>query len=74
MSNQPTHRLYSVDHYVDAEGGSKGRWTELGVGFRHKDGKGFDLIVKQLPMSFFGEGRLVMREAEPKKQTGKSRS
>ncbi len=40
----------------------KANWREIGVGFRHKDGKGFDLLLDALPTS----GRIVVRDIETK--------
>lgn len=40
----------------------KANWRELGVGFRHKDGKGVDLLLDAVPVN----GRLVIREIEDK--------
>ncbi len=40
----------------------KANWREIGVAFRHKDGKGMDLLLDATPVS----GRVVIREIEDK--------
>lgn len=40
----------------------KSNWREIGVAFKHKDGKGFDLLLDAVPVS----GRVVLREIEDK--------
>ena len=40
----------------------KANWREIGVAFRHKDGKGMDLLLDATPIS----GRVVIREIEDK--------
>ena len=57
---RPSHRIYSVSKNGDEEA----RWTELGVAFRHKDGKGFQLKFNACPI---GDCEVVLREPMPKK-------
>ena len=40
----------------------KSNWREVGIGFAHKDGKGFDLLLDAVPVG----GRLVVRTIEDK--------
>lgn len=40
----------------------KSNWREIGVAFKHKDGKGFDLLLDAVPVS----GRVVLRDIEDK--------
>ena len=40
----------------------KSRFTEIGVAFPHKDGKGFDVLYDAIPLS----GRITLRVQEPK--------
>ena len=40
----------------------KANWREVGIGFAHKDGKGFDLLLDAVPVG----GRLVVRTIEDK--------
>ena len=42
--------------------GKKARFTEIGVAFPHKDGKGFDILLDAMPLS----GRITLRVPEPK--------
>ncbi len=37
--------------------GKKARFTEIGVAFPHKDGKGFDILYDAIPLS----GRITLR-------------
>lgn len=60
MSKQPTHRIYSVRD-VEREGESQAQWNQVGVAWAHKDGNGLDLVLHQLPMVFFTDGRLTVR-------------
>ncbi len=54
QSNRPTFRLYTV-----TGDGDHTRWTDIGVAWRTRDGKGFTLSLNALPLN----GRIVMREA-----------
>jgi len=56
---RPTHRIYSVTK----EGDEKARWTQLGVAFSHRDGKGFDLRYNACPL---GDAKVVLRKITPK--------
>jgi len=38
-------------------------WPNIGVGFPHKEGDGFNLVLQALPLH--GNGKLVMRAYEP---------
>ena len=40
----------------------KSNWREIGVAFKHKDGKGLDLLLDAMPVS----GRVVLRDIEDK--------
>lgn len=51
-SNRPSH----VVSIVEGEG-EKTTWTEIGALWPHKDGKGFNLSLKSIPVT----GRLVVR-------------
>jgi hypothetical protein len=52
-ANRPAFRLYSVTGEGDAA-----RWTDIGVAWATRDGKGFTLNLNALPLN----GRVVMRE------------
>jgi hypothetical protein len=43
--------------------GKDSKWTEIGVAFPHKDGKGFDILFDVVPLS----GRLTIRVPSEKK-------
>ena len=55
---KPTHTAYLVE---DREA-KKGYWTEIGAAWAHKDGQGFDVILKALPL----DGRIVVRTRDAK--------
>jgi hypothetical protein len=53
---------YTVREYEGADGETKGDWSPIGVGFPHKDNRGFNVILHALPV----DGKLVLRLHEPK--------
>lgn len=55
--NRPAFRLYSVTGE-----GKSARWTDIGVAWATRDGKGFTLTLNALPLN----GRIVMRETADK--------
>jgi hypothetical protein len=55
---KPSHIAYSIR---DREG-KDSKWTEIGVAFQHKDGKGFDILFDVVPLN----GRIPMRVQEQK--------
>ena len=56
---KPSHVAYSIR---DREG-KDSKWTEIGVAFPHKDGKGFDILCDVVPLS----GRITIRVPSEKK-------
>jgi len=46
--NQPSHRLYTVNGE-----GENARWTDIGVAWATKDGKGFTLALNAMPLNRF---------------------
>ncbi len=64
MSNKPTHIAYQVEDGDQDEDTSKGRWTEVGAVWPHKDGKGYSITLRALPVN----GRLVLREPIEREQ------
>jgi hypothetical protein len=58
----PTRPAY-VAYSVREREGKKARFTEIGVAFPHKDGKGFDVLCDAIPVS----GRIVLRVPSEKK-------
>jgi hypothetical protein len=62
IDHSKKHPAYTAFHVreVNAE---KKFWTRVGVAWKHKDGKGFDVQLEGLaPL----DGRIVLREWEPK--------
>lgn len=56
-TNRPHFRLYSITGEGEAA-----RWTDIGVAWKTRDGKGFTLSLNALPLN----GRIIMREASTK--------
>jgi hypothetical protein len=59
---KPTHIAYSVRDFEKKPGEADSSWLKVGVGFLHKDGKGFDVVLDAVPVS----GRIVLRLNTPK--------
>ena len=53
----PSHKAFAVENFTKDDK-EKSSWKEIGVAWAHKDGKGFDLNIKLMPLS----GRIVLRE------------
>jgi hypothetical protein len=51
-----------IAYNVREREGKKARFTEIGVAFPHKDGKGFDILYDAIPLS----GRITLRSNEEK--------
>ena len=58
-AKKPAFIAYSVRERE----GKKARFTEIGVAFPHKDGKGFDILYDAIPLS----GRITLRVPSEKK-------
>jgi hypothetical protein len=56
---KPSHTAYSIRERE----GKDSKWTEIGVAFPHKDGKGFDILCDVVPLS----GRITIRVPSEKK-------
>jgi hypothetical protein len=56
---RPTYIAYSVRERGE---GKKSKFTEIGVVFPHKDGKGLDVLIDVVPLS----GRITLRVPEEK--------
>ena len=54
---QPSYKAFAVETFTKDDK-EKSHWTEIGAAWPHKDGKGFDLQIKLMPLS----GRIVLRE------------
>ena len=63
-SNRPTHRVFAV---IKKEGNEKGTWLEIGAAWRHRDGKGYGVMLNFIPRS--PDAELVIRAIEPKAAT-----
>lgn len=57
-AKKPAYIAYSVRERE----GKKARFTEIGVVFPHKDGKGFDILCDAMPLS----GRITLRVPDAK--------
>ena len=55
--NRPSHRLFTVNG-----DGDNARWTDIGVAWATRDGKGFTLNLNALPIN----GCVVMRVNDTK--------
>jgi hypothetical protein len=63
--NKPSHRLFNVTGE-----GENARWTDIGVAWATKDGKGFTIALNAMPLN----GRVVMRINEDRPTTKKKGS
>ena len=57
---KPSHIAYSIR---DREG-KDSKWTEIGVAFPHKDGKGFNVQLSAIPL----DGNIQIRVATDRKE------
>lgn len=66
---RPPYSVNIVEKTTDAGGQVKDRWTEVGIAFQHKDGKGFNV---KLPASILirGDANIVLREISPRSSSG----
>ncbi len=46
-TRKPSYIAYSIRE----RDGKEAKWTEIGVAFAHKDGKGFDILCEALPLN-----------------------
>ena len=56
-SQKPTHKVFVVEERGEGDD-ADAFWTRVGSAWRHKDGKGFNVVLQALPMN----GRLVLRD------------
>jgi len=61
MSKSPSHRAYVVS--TPKKEGDKGIWTEIGAIWPHKNGNGFDLVIRE---GISVSGRIVCTEPKDK--------
>jgi len=57
-TKKPSHTAYSIRERE----GKDSKWTEIGVAFPHKDGKGFDILCDVVPLN----GRITIRVQDQK--------
>lgn len=53
-------KVLTVEEYEGANGKAARRWTQVGVAFPHKEGTGFNVELRCLPLN----GRLVILPAD----------
>ena len=63
MSNEhvPAFKVFAVEDRDADDQKDASWWTRIGTGFRHRDGKGVNVILNALPIN----NRLVLREFDP---------
>jgi hypothetical protein len=62
--NKSTKKFSHIAYSVRDRGeGKDSKWTEIGVVFPHKDGKGYDVLFDVVPLS----GRISIRVPSEKK-------
>ena len=64
MSNKPAFIAYQVEDGGQGEETTKDHWTEVGAAWPHKDGKGFNVNLRALPI----DGRLVLRQPKERER------
>ena len=64
MDNKPAYVAYQVKDGDQGEDRSKGHWLEIGAAWPNKDGKGYSITLRALPV----DGRVVLREATEREQ------
>lgn len=57
----PTHEVFHV-----VGDGEKARWTKIGVGWKHQDGEGMNLVINYTPLV---QGRTVVRSIKSQQET-----
>jgi hypothetical protein len=62
------YRVYSIIELPKQED----FWLNIGVAFPHEKGDGFNIVLQALPLH--GNGKLVMRAWEPRRQWKKVKS
>jgi hypothetical protein len=64
--------VLATREYKDRDGNKKTAWTNVGVAFEQKDGKGFNLSLHCMPAPDMerGEYKLVMRIPQPRDERG----
>lgn len=55
MAEKPSYYAYAVEK---GEEGKQDSWTQVGAAFGHRDGRGFTIQLRAMPIN----GQLVLRE------------
>lgn len=67
-SNGATYlNAFTVEEYEAAKGKTARRWTKVGVAFPHKEGAGFNVELKALPL----DGRVILLPPDPEGEAEK---
>jgi hypothetical protein len=66
MSDRPSYRTYAVED--DVKEGAKAAWTEIGAAWPHKDGKGYSVRLRALPVNNHIELRDMAQRADDRDQ------
>ena len=61
-ATKPRCDVFVVENWTNAEGAEQANWIRVGVAFKHRDGKGFNVELKAIPVG----GKLVIRDLETK--------
>lgn len=63
---KPDYIAYQVDEGKQNEEGKKSDsyWTAIGVAFKHKDGKGFNIQIRSVPL----DGKISLRVPKERNQ------
>lgn len=69
-SNGANHlNAFTVEEYEAAKGKTARRWTKIGIAFPHKEGPGFNVQLKALPL----DGRVILLPPDQDDGTDKAR-
>lgn len=61
-TNATNHlNAFTVEEYESAKGKTARRWTRIGVAFPHKEGTGYNIELKALPL----DGRIILLPPDP---------
>jgi hypothetical protein len=62
LSGQTSRALSHISGFSVRDSPAAYKWTEIGVAFPHKDGRGFDILFDVVPLS----GRVTIRVQDQK--------
>ena len=63
VEDKERYDVLLVEGYEDEAGLEKSHWTQIGVGFAHKDGNGLNVTLSAIPLT----GKLVIRRYEDRR-------